>query len=548
MNTFLLDTMLTGYDTVCIYNTKKHILKFFKYFKKGFPLNQEIATSDYRQYFSLEEMVYPDDQYLFTQYFNSAVFLDYSQKKESGQLFAFRMKMDDQYIWTSVHLFIPDSYSDDQADILVCQRKLSDKTTHLMEIMSHYNKRVYKIIKCNFALNDFEIIKQRTFENYISRKNIKGQPVQNEWQIEESLVYGDDLPIFHYYTNPAFIEEYYRTGNTPLSFFYRRKIASTYHWVRSVINPSSVYTNNNPVYYFLMEDLDHVLNNLLERFSISGENTDLYKDNYHDNLLYVLSHFTQKYIDFTLLDLKNDIYSIYKFQQENILGNRPIIGNFTERLANFTKYHLADEESQTIMQQASSSELQKSLMHKNSLTFIYTTSDQQKLITVCTKIESEQGVPTKVVIATKPYQLEHLLKVRTFGNFDVFDEEGNRIKFTKKQSKQLLAYLVDRRGFPVSTRDVAVDVLERDPEDINAIKYVSRLSQLAIKDLKAAGYENIILKEWNSLRVDVEQIDCDYYHLMNGDNTYLREYHNEYMKEYSWAEETNAEIMHYTYL
>ncbi|MBQ0001130.1 MAG: hypothetical protein KBT01_06290 [Clostridiales bacterium] len=89
-------------------------------------------------------------------------------------------------------------------------------------------------------------------------------------------------------------------------------------------------------------------------------------------------------------------------------------------------------------------------------------------------------------------------------------------------------------------------MLEKDPSDLNAVKYVSTLSRSAARELEKAGYPGIIIKEWNSLRVNTELIDCDYYHLIRGDVSYLHRYHNEYMKEYSWAEETNAEILHYS--
>lgn len=90
------------------------------------------------------------------------------------------------------------------------------------------------------------------------------------------------------------------------------------------------------------------------------------------------------------------------------------------------------------------------------------------------------------------------------------------------------------------------DAFRRMLKDKTSIKYVSALTRYAISDLEKAGYTDIIIKEWNSLRINTDKLDCDYYHLVNGDASYFHQYHNEYMKEYSWAEETNSEILHYS--
>ncbi|MGN0607044.1 MAG: hypothetical protein ACI4JM_11025 [Oscillospiraceae bacterium] len=145
-----------------------------------------------------------------------------------------------------------------------------------------------------------------------------------------------------------------------------------------------------------------------------------------------------------------------------------------------------------------------------------------------------------------PAERKNLIKVNTFGNFEVYDSSGTLIHFKKKKSKQLFAYLVDNYGYPVTTADIVTDILEKPFNDINAIKYVSTLIRSAIKTLEESGYKNVIIKEWNSVRINPKMIDCDYYHLIEGDLSYCRLYHNEYMKEYSWAEETNAEIQQYS--
>lgn len=158
-----------------------------------------------------------------------------------------------------------------------------------------------------------------------------------------------------------------------------------------------------------------------------------------------------------------------------------------------------------------------------------------------------EGYPAEcgsvVICRAEQCEEQKPLKVKTFGSFEVYDASGAPLKFTRKKARQLFAYIIDKHGYPVSISDIAADVLEKPENDLNAKKYVSALIRSAADDLRKAGFADVILKEWNSVRVNVDMIDCDYYHLLDGDSSYRALYHNEYMQEYSWAEETNAELM-----
>lgn len=552
MNTFLLNTMMEAYDNAVIYNTISHNIQFIKSSFPSIKENVSLDTITFREKYDISEYVHPEDQYLFELHFNPYAIAENFFAKESGLLFAYRAKFENTYSWFCIYAFIPHNYSKESADILVCQKKISAKTADMYETLDQYNKKIYKVVKCNYTNNSYRILKCLPSERYVRRKHTKEHQLNEVWLTEESLIHNRDIQVFQHYTDHKFIEEYFRAGNIELIFFYRRKIGNLFKWVRAVVSKSTEYTESSHVYTFILEDIDMMLTRLLQRFderssdSISFPNK-ISDEIYHENLLHVLSYFTQKYLDFYMIDLKNDLYIMYKIRPETVHGDIPMVGSYSKIARKFIDNSLSKNNSMPSNDFASPDTFRILLKDKNCIEFTFNRSNNQKVKTICTKVESEQGIPTKVICATLPYQPEGLLKIQTFGNFDVYDREGQRLKFTKKQSKQLLAYLVDRQGFPVSTKDIAVDVLERSADDLNAIKYVSRLSQLAIKDLATAGYEDVIIKEWNSLRINVEKVDCDYYHLINGDSSYMQKYHNEYMKEYSWAEETNAEILHYSF-
>lgn len=138
-----------------------------------------------------------------------------------------------------------------------------------------------------------------------------------------------------------------------------------------------------------------------------------------------------------------------------------------------------------------------------------------------------------------PLVPEHTERVRItcFGNFSVFVDEEPFI-ITREKPKELLAYLVHKRGTFVRTSEIAA-VLWEDKTYSSAVK--ANLRQVIfrlMKLLKSAGIEDIILKKWDSMAVDVTKISCDYYDFMKKKTSAINAYTGEYMNEYDWAEFT----------
>lgn len=133
------------------------------------------------------------------------------------------------------------------------------------------------------------------------------------------------------------------------------------------------------------------------------------------------------------------------------------------------------------------------------------------------------------------------VRVQCFGNFEIF-VDGLPLKFTRVQTKELLALLVDRRGAAMNTEQICA-VLWQDSLDIAAQKNKLRhlVSDLA-RTLKAANANGIFLKRRNSFAIVVNSFDCDYYDLLHGIPAGMSAYSGEYMSQYSWAEMTLATL------
>ncbi len=131
---------------------------------------------------------------------------------------------------------------------------------------------------------------------------------------------------------------------------------------------------------------------------------------------------------------------------------------------------------------------------------------------------------------------QNKLKIITFGIFKVYDRNGDMLCFTRTYSKEILAYLVDQAGFPVTSKDIASDVLEESYFDDRVSKRVSKLVNLLIEDLSNAGFPNVVIKQNRHLQINKDAVDCDLYKAIAGDMAALNSFHGEYMLEYSWAE------------
>lgn len=129
------------------------------------------------------------------------------------------------------------------------------------------------------------------------------------------------------------------------------------------------------------------------------------------------------------------------------------------------------------------------------------------------------------------------LRVQTFGNFEVFCD-GKPVHFRRRRTKELFAYLIDRRGAG-STMGQLISVLWEGRPDTDSVR--SQLRSL-ITDLRTTFRDlkehSVIIKQRDLIAVDPDRVDCDYYRFLAGDQGAVNAFRGEYMTNYSWAETT----------
>ena len=133
-------------------------------------------------------------------------------------------------------------------------------------------------------------------------------------------------------------------------------------------------------------------------------------------------------------------------------------------------------------------------------------------------------------------QKEKRLTVHCFGDFEVYAKE-EKLVFKRLKTKELFAYLVDRKGAGMTARQICAVLFPDDTDDTKNTAYLRQLIMDLKNALKAVGAENVLCHETPCYRVDVSLIKCDYISYLE---TGKPDFHGEYMTQYSWAEDTCA--------
>lgn len=136
---------------------------------------------------------------------------------------------------------------------------------------------------------------------------------------------------------------------------------------------------------------------------------------------------------------------------------------------------------------------------------------------------------------------ENRLRVKTFGNFEVYTERGP-LRFQNSKTKELMAYLVDRNGSLCTKQEIISVLWEDETDGLCHNSYMNKIRADLIRTLKEEGYEDVLIAKRGILGIRPEKIDCDYFAYLQGATEGIRAYRGEYMTQYSWAEMTHGTL------
>ncbi|MDO5292836.1 MAG: response regulator [bacterium] len=127
------------------------------------------------------------------------------------------------------------------------------------------------------------------------------------------------------------------------------------------------------------------------------------------------------------------------------------------------------------------------------------------------------------------------IQIQTFGNFEVFINR-KPIKFERTKAKELLAYLVSRKGAYVNGDELLSILYEDRPVTASTKSQLRSIISSLFKSLRSSGADGLVLKRRNQYAVDTTLFACDYYEFLKGNVEVINSFMGEFMSNYAWAE------------
>ena len=161
------------------------------------------------------------------------------------------------------------------------------------------------------------------------------------------------------------------------------------------------------------------------------------------------------------------------------------------------------------------------------------------------KPATEEGVKNELANLRYPLpapETPKLLTVQCFGNFEVF-ANGEPLPFQRSKTKELFAYLVDRRGAQVNGSEICAALYEDESNEKNNKGDLRKCVADLRQTLAAVHAGAVFRKGFDRYSVDMSLLSCDYYDWEKNEAYAVRAFRGEYMRQYSWGEETLTNIL-----
>ncbi|CBK74080.1 Response regulator containing CheY-like receiver and SARP domains [Butyrivibrio fibrisolvens 16/4] len=134
------------------------------------------------------------------------------------------------------------------------------------------------------------------------------------------------------------------------------------------------------------------------------------------------------------------------------------------------------------------------------------------------------------------------LEVVCFGNFEIF-HDGSPVHFARKKSKEMVAYLIDRKGAMISTGELRSALWEEEDDNEEKKGYIRVLANDIRKSMEDIGISNFLRNDMDCYSVDIKSMSCDYLKFLDGDPAAKKAFSDEYMVQYPWAEMTLGTLL-----
>ena len=152
---------------------------------------------------------------------------------------------------------------------------------------------------------------------------------------------------------------------------------------------------------------------------------------------------------------------------------------------------------------------------------------------------------TKANRLTSPKETTRV-QVKTFGGFDLF-VDGAPVHFSRSKAKEILALLIDRNGASMTTAEIISYLWEDSCGDAKSKENFKKAFQTLKTTLNEHNVLCILNDSYNCKSVNTDKFSCDYYEFLAGNQQVINSFNENYMPNYSWAEDTNALLSRHLY-
>lgn len=125
---------------------------------------------------------------------------------------------------------------------------------------------------------------------------------------------------------------------------------------------------------------------------------------------------------------------------------------------------------------------------------------------------------------------------QTFGNFEMM-VDNQIVRFQSNRAKELMALCVYEEGRSVSIHRMLECIWGEEATAYPAKTGYRRIIKELADSLRAYGAEDLLIREYGSIRIRTELCDSDYQSFMDGEPNAICSFRGAYMKQYSWAED-----------
>ena len=136
------------------------------------------------------------------------------------------------------------------------------------------------------------------------------------------------------------------------------------------------------------------------------------------------------------------------------------------------------------------------------------------------------------------------LFVRTFGNFEVFAGDVP-VTFKYQKTRELFAYLIDRRGALCRNNEIISVIFEDDSDESSHVSYLKNIRSDLVSVLERHNKSDCLVRSRGEIGIKTGSLKCDYFEWLDNpeDATIRAKFKGEYMSQYSWAEYTLGNLL-----